>query len=101
MVGADVGTGVVGNIDGDLVGLELVGFSVGETVGSEVVGEKVGDVEGDAEVGAAVGGIVGDVDGAMVSGHVSHRTRQISSAPVSSQHRARPTVAQSPGSDTP
>ena len=75
-VGDPVGLVVIvmlGESDGELVGLavgpEVVGEKDGETVGAEVVGEAVGPPEG-SDVGAMVGERVGLAVGSEVAGEV-------------------------------
>ena len=66
VLGVAVGVALEGDAVGKTVGSEVVGSAVGDAVGSEVVGSAVGDAEGSDMVGSAVGGEDGVAVGAAV-----------------------------------
>ena len=66
--GETVGRALVGELVGDMVGVDETGESVGDTVGSDDIGATLGGSVGCDEVGDLLGDMVGELVGAEAVG---------------------------------
>ena len=95
LVGLAVGPEVVGEKDGETVGAEVVGEAVGPPEGSDVgamVGERVGLAVGSGVAGEVVGGVVGAgvglAEGEQLAPSATSASQELRESPLSGQNKA-------------